>query len=580
MTENNTFQIKRIIKNDWAFLFFLFFISFAVYATSFFNEFVSDDIAGIAQNSALGSFGLQLKTLNLSNILNSLIYKTFGPTPFWFHLQNTIFHVATVMVVYVLTLRFISFQESDSDSSLNLGSNRWVPRFTALLFALHPIQTEGVTWISGLSYVIYTLFILLALLFFISTQRAGSYKRIAISTIFFILALFSSEKAVIFPSVLISFVYFFSKLSLKKIIPTFPFLAISGLYILYRFSDLGKRLEYIAPNHSSQLTIFNPLIQFPIAIYSYIKLIVFPINLTFYHEFTVFPKWEYYLAVLVTLYLFGGIVFFSWIGKKPNVRYYKLVAFGLLFALLALAPTLLPIGIAWLVAERYIHLGTFGLFLAISVYLASLFKTFGSKQANIWKYTLIVFCIIYIPLTIKRNLEWKNQDTLWLATIRTSPKSSKANNNMGDYYSRRGDLKTALRFFEKAVNLAPVYPEATHNLGLTYMKLGETDNAIKYLKEAFQYKPAQYQSAELLGKIYFDKKDYKISEEYILDAIKYTPDPFKDYVYLFAIYKNMRNEDKANEALKMAEQFAGGNQKKNQILRDLLNKTSKETAAP
>lgn len=555
MSEINS-GIKKIIKNDLAFLFFLLFLTTVAYATSWWNEFLSDDIAGIAQNPSLANFSLQLKTLNFNNILNSLVYKIFGPTPFWYHLLNTGFHLATVVAVYIL---------------ISVVAGPWPARLTSLLFALHPIQTEAVTWISGLSYVVYTFFILLALLFFISAQRTINYKMTAVSTIFFIFALSSSEKAVVFPLVLAMFVYFFAKLSIKKFVITLPFFTISGLYALLRLSDVGKRLEYVAPSYSGQPTVLNPLIQIPIAIYSYLKLIFFPINLTLYHEFNMFPKWEYYVAVLVTFCFFGSIVFLSWIGKRSNVYYYKLAAFGLIFAVIALMPTLLPISLAWIVAERYIHLGTFGLFLAISACLAMLFKTFGDKQTKVWKYTLVVLGIIYVLLTVKRNLEWKSQDTLWPATVKASPGSAYAHNNMGDYYSRRGDFQSAIKSFEHAAKLRPGYAEATHNLGYAYLQIGDYDNAVKYLKEALEYKPVQYESAEVLGQIYFEKKDYETSKEYVLQAIKYNPNPLRDYVYLFVIYKNLKNENKAEEALEMAQNIAKGNAEKKRILNDLLN---------
>jgi tetratricopeptide (TPR) repeat protein len=593
--------IKKIIKNDSEFLFFLILLTTIVYATSWGGEFLSDDILGIQYNTALADFGRQLKTLNFNNIINSLIYKTFGPTPFWFHLVNTIFHLAAVVVVYILVAVLVADAKRLSLEKISKGPafNLWIPRLTALLFALHPIETEGVAWISGLPYAAYTFFFLLALLFFTLALNKASFQglaleRTAISTSFFILALSSSEKAVIFPIILIAYILLFHKWTKVHFALTVPLFIIAFIYTLSRFADVGGRIESVSPSYAGRSAFFNPLVQIPIAIYSYIKLILWPFNLTLYHEFAAFPQWEYYFAVAVTVLFFLSILYLFWKSKisinKPRGSFnetklfVRLIVFGLIFFVVSLALTLLPINIAWIVAERYVHLGSFGFFLALStfIFLISMklvhkFATFNPyvrKESS--KYLAIFLGLFLAFLTIKRNLEWRSQDTLWPATVRESPYSAYAWNNMGDYYGRRADIENSIKAFEQARQLRPRYADATHNLGNTYMQIGEATKAAQFFKEALEYNPTLYQSYENLGKIAIEAKDYKNAQNYFSQAIRLNPNPFADYLNLYIAYDHAGKQKNAQETLFKAKQLAGSNPQRKQIIQELILKLKQE----
>src|SRR3989344_1097917 len=285
--------LKRIFALDPQFIYFLLILTTVVYAFSWGGEFLSDDIAGIQYNPNISDFFLQLKTLNINNIYNSTILNIFGVKPFWFHLSNTIFHLMAVVVVYIFIHK--------------LSKTLWVTRLTTLLFAIHPIETEGVAWISGLSYTTYTLLFVISLTFYLVAFQAiknttDRLKYLSCANVFLILSLSSSEKAIVFPGVLLAMlVYFVGPITKAIIAGIIPAFVISGIYILSRISDVSARMGNINPVYIGESVSFDPLVQIPIAIYSYIKLMLIPFNLTLYHEFNSFPQWEYKLAVTVTI---------------------------------------------------------------------------------------------------------------------------------------------------------------------------------------------------------------------------------------------------------------------------------------
>src|SRR3989441_12974604 len=126
-------------------------IVFLCYANSLGNEFVFDDFLLVLGNK-------RIQIINSSLLLNSyrpirdisyaIDYAIWGERAFGFHLTNLVIHAANVLLVFVLIRRFA---ESLLTATL-----------AALIFAVHPIQTDAVTYISGRRDLLFTFFYLLA----------------------------------------------------------------------------------------------------------------------------------------------------------------------------------------------------------------------------------------------------------------------------------------------------------------------------------------------------------------------------------------------------------------------------------
>jgi len=554
--------LKKIFNLDPQFLCFLLVLTTIVYIFSWGGEFLSDDIMGIQLNEHMGNFTLQLKTLNINNIYNSFIYNTFGVKPFWFHLSSTIFHLLGIIAVYVFILK--------------LTSSLWITRLTTLLFAIHPIETESIAWISGLSYVLYTFLAVVSLAYHLLAfeEEKQSYKYLLIANILFVFSLSSSEKAVILPGILLAIVVFFIRPITKTLfIKIIPAITISCIYILLRLSDVSSRIEYVNPSYGGNPTTFNPVLQIPIAIYSYIKLLLIPIGLTLYHEFTSFSQSEYYLAIAVTLITILVIIITGYIGFKKDSLLLKLIPFGLLFLIFSLGLTLLPINIAWVVAERYVHLGSIGFFLSLSAAIYVVVEKFKLNKESFYQWLFIVITPVLAILTIRRNLQWRTQDTLWPATVKVSPNSPLAWNNMGDYYGRHGDIKNSISAFENARKLRPGYADATHNLANVYMQIGESTKAAELFLEATKYNPNLYQSYRSIGQIALAQKKYETAIEFFTKAAEINPDPFNEYLLLYLSYR-YTNSAAAATSLAQAEKLVNNNPQRLQAIQQIQQPTS------
>src|SRR3989338_129824 len=145
-------MLRQIIKQNWLIFLLLTVVVILVYANSLANGFVSDDVMGILKNEKIGEFkwGLNFPL----TFQWAATYHLFDKNPVPFRPENILFHLGNVWLVFILLFL--------------LTQKKTVALLTALIFAVHPILVESVTWLSGGIYAKYTFFVLLALLFYIN----------------------------------------------------------------------------------------------------------------------------------------------------------------------------------------------------------------------------------------------------------------------------------------------------------------------------------------------------------------------------------------------------------------------------
>lgn len=511
------------LKLNRQYFILLFIFALVPYFFAFNNGFVSDD-RGIILN--LPSYKLSISVFfpffDVGGFTQWLIYKFFGFNQILLHSINIFFHLGSVLLLFTL-LSFIS--------------KKSISFFAASLFAVHPIFIESVTWVSGRTYAQYSFFFLLALIFYIFSFKNRKYFYFSLFA--FWLCLGSSEKSIVLFLVFVLYEYCFGSIRKNwKKLSAYFFLAI--LYTGYFFLILGKlgtRVSSLQADTGASLGMDNPFLQIPVAITSYLWLIFWPADLTLYHSELSLSS----LNFIIRLIIFLGFLVLLFILNKKN----RFVFFWLMLFIIALLPTLTPFRISWIVAERYVYLGAIGILVSIAVLLE---KVSEIKKYKMQFYTAFFILLILLSVrTILRNSDWHNEDTLWVATAKTSPSSPNTHNNMGDVYSRHGDFKNAQEEFKRAIKIKPNYAEAYHNLANVYIKMGKKEDAIKNYQKAIFYNPSLWQSHLQLADIYLTGKKYKNAEEEIRKAIKINPGEIDLTNNLGTVYLKEGDKKKAKE---------------------------------
>ncbi|RJQ35870.1 tetratricopeptide repeat protein [Candidatus Microgenomates bacterium] len=542
-------KIKEWIKRNKTFFLLLGVLVFVSYVNALNNNFVSDD-HGIEINARFWDFNSFLTdpTSALRRLPYLITYKIFGLNPFFFRITNVILHLGVVWLIYLL---------------VSLTTKPAIGFLTACLFAVHPLLIESVSWIAGGVYVQYSFFFLISFLAYVLYRKNNDKKYYIVSLIAFGFSLFSSEKAA---SLFLVFPFFdlylkeFKK-NWKKSIPFFLSSVIFAIFYLF-VGKMGQRVYSLQSDYQENVGgMDNPFVQIPIAISSYLELIFWPFGLTLYHSEMGFSQIEYIFRFLILLIFLGIIIYFF---RKRNI-----VFFWLSFFIIALLPTLTPFKITWIVAERYVYLGTLGIFAVIATvfeYLASF------KKLKMAVYTIFILIIFGLSIrTIVRNVDWQNEDNLWIATGKTSPSSQNTHNNLGDVYGRRGDLQRAVYEFKKAIEIKPNYADAYHNLGNAYRDMGKTDEALKNYQKAVSINPNLWQAYQNIGAVYFYQKNIPKSLEYFQKAISINPQEPNLWLGMGLIYLENKEKDKAREMFTKVLSIDPGNDKAKTALIQLGN---------
>jgi tetratricopeptide (TPR) repeat protein len=462
-----------------------------LYVNTLGHDFVFDDVTLILQNPSVRSldwFSIiywdgyrPVRTLTYG-----LNYAIGGEDPFGYHLVNIVLHGLNVLLVYSLVLLL-------GRSNLAAGS-------AGLLFAIHPVQSAAVAYISGRKDLLAAFFVLLGLNLYLRSRNGESWK-LAIAFACFLMALLSKEVAIVFPFMLLSVdalrewnqqsdgrpSIFQAVISAVRRQPwlygAFTLLAALALFGAI-FINRASRMEGFwggsLPAHLG--TSFKLFVH-------YLKMIVYPHPLIADYTGGVFPISAGFLepATIFAVFVVVAYIGFSlWVFRRNAY-----LSVGLLWIPVALAPVLQLIPFHEIAADHFLYLPLVGASLVGGVGVSAL----ATRVRRKWIGAILAMAVIGCSARVLvRNGDWKNRNTLWEATYKSAPDSYRANVNLGLAYYREGRSEEGLRLTLRAAELDPQQPIPLSNLGGFYLtegmslrQEGKLDEAKLLQERAIQY---------------------------------------------------------------------------------------------
>ncbi|MEQ8908991.1 MAG: tetratricopeptide repeat protein [Vicingaceae bacterium] len=456
-------------------LFLLLLVSFFTYQDSFDHPFTYlDDQVQVVNNANIRSLDAEsIKSIfsstsvgmyqPLSTLLYAIIYQFDGINPWAYHFASWLLHLLNGLLIFRI-LRQLKFNFS-------------ISYFLSVIFLLHPMQVESVSWVSAFSNLCFTCFYLLSFSAYIKFKQKQQFQFYLFSLLAFLLSLLAKSSAVTLPLVLIAYDYFQnSKLKLKKQLNKIPLLALS---LIFGIITLNSRE---AAGHLSDLSVsfdlFDRIFLVAYSILFYPFKFLLPLELSAFYPYPElqngFLPWIYYAALPALLALSFLIYRF---------REKRRLWFGALFYLLSISVTLqlVPVG-NQLTTDRYLYLPMIGLLLMIG----SLIKV--SNQRKIWFATAIIGFSLAAK-TYDRTKVWANDQLIWEDVLEKHPQVAQAHNNLGSYLLRAGKAQQAFTHFNQAVKLKPYYADAYSNRGNLYSQMGKSQKAMADFNQALKLRP-------------------------------------------------------------------------------------------
>lgn len=500
---------NKLSNTKYAIILLIVITAFA-YANSLKHDFVWDDYSVIVDNNFVKSWNnfpaifsksylTSLEELRSGSLTGSgettyrpvvttsyfIDYWFWGLKPFGYHFFNLLLHITNVILLYACVRLLLT--------------NRYIAVLAALLFAIHPVNTEVVNVISFREDLWAFLFLISAFIFYIKRSLAGAKKDgwcLILSTALFLLALFSKETALVFPGIIILYDYFFVfKQKWREL-----FVSALSRYLGYGLAVIFYLAVWISLKGPGGVfsgeypypggSLYTNLLTMSKVIATYIFWLILPINIhailpennpafTLYSIF----KPEAFFSLILIIFLLT-IAFF--IGKRR-----KEISFFIFWFFIFLLPTSNIIPISCVIASRYLYIPMVGFCVGLAV---TLFKIYNLKSqffsARLLKKfarnTAIIILTFYFIFTAIGNLAWKNNIVVWQELVESSPENPQAHINLGSQFSRIKLFDLAINEYQIALRLNPNLPQAYNHWGMALGAQARYSEAANCFKKAIQ----------------------------------------------------------------------------------------------
>lgn len=449
------------------------------------NEHVKQgfSVAGVAWAFSDVSTGNWHPLTWFTHMLDAQIY---GLSPWGHHLTSVLLHAANTVLLFFVLRR--------------MTRRPWASLIAAVLFGLHPMRVESVTWICERKDVLSGFFWIASLWAYArfveestATTRAAKGFYVA-SLLLFFCGLMSKPVMVTFPCALLLLDYWplgrwKQGAVLKLMMEKLPFFLLTTLvcsvtYMAQKHTGMMSPLSDLQPSERLQ--------NAPVAYVRYLAKTFWPSDLC-----ALYPHPGQWPAVLVvgTLLLLVAISAFAFSQRRQHP--YLLP--GWLWYLGTLVPMIGVVQVgAQSMADRYSYIPVIGACLILGVGAAELAKKW--RPAPVWLCVGGV-ALVLVVLTRQQIAYWKDNVSVWRHAIVVTDANYEAHYRLGRALAIQGNLDGALVEFTKVVQLRPGFAEGHYSLGKALALQGRLDEAFDQFQRAVEIDPSNVVALNNAGNI-------------------------------------------------------------------------------
>jgi Tfp pilus assembly protein PilF len=412
-----------------------------------------------------------------------IAYKLFGPIPFGFHLLSLVLHMGVVLLLFAVTEQ--------------LFGDRLLSLVAAGLFALHPIHTESVAWIAGITDLELSFFFLLTFLLYLRIEPSGrsSWTLQAAILASYLCALLSKEQALVLPVLAIAYEHFYrpgrTETTLGAKFDRYAPLCLMAIaYVGFRRFVLGGFAPSVArPN----LPWAQVLLSAISLVGGYLRKLLWPTHLTAFYVFHPSQHWRDPGVLAGCTGLLVCLAAFLWLWKRAHT-----VSLAFLWMGITLAPVLnarwMPAGVF---AERYLYLPSAGFCWLVAWAAVSIWRG-SAPEGSAARHTLLraavpaalaLVAIAYGVATIRRNRDWRTEESLYHQTLAEQPDAQLIRTNLGALDWDRGDTDDAEREWLASLGPARPFVSTLNNLGMLRTRQKRYPEAIDFFQRAIRERP-------------------------------------------------------------------------------------------
>lgn len=484
---------------------------FASYAPALQNGFVWDDTALVLRDPLIRSWRLIPEAFNhflftdatasnfyrpIQRLSYTMDYAVAAFQPAIYHLTSMACHAGAAIALFFLADELLLL------AGLEARKRRLIAFFATLIWAIHPVHSAAVVYISGRADPLAAAFGFLGFYFVlrsIQTKEKRGFVWLTAATLLFLLSALSKEIGLIFPLLAIVALALHQRWT-----AVFKTLGVA-VFVAVVYASLRMPAEHILPpGRSSAPALVRPILVTR-AVAEYAGLIAFPLNLHMDRDVETNPRgfdnmnvtaaaWRE-LQTLLGIILLALLIYWLFRARRRSPG-----AFGLLvLSILAYLPVSGIFSLNATVAEHWIYLSSAFLFLAAAIQSA---EFFANRRATIRAAVIVVFALWLVFLgarTFLRTFDWKDQRTFAERTIASGGNSARMLINLAGVDLTEGKLTDAAVLLHEALQKSPDQPLAIINLASVALKENNFKLTHQLLDRAVKMPAVAGQAHELLA---------------------------------------------------------------------------------
>jgi len=536
-----------VIQKPYFYPFLILVFGIAAYANSTNNGFTFDDWALVVHNPLVSQldlgaifsssywvnhpeYGLYRPLTTLSYAVNWLV---LGEGSFGFHVVNVAFHLVNGILVFY----FLQFVIGRHGAGVG-----------ALLFLLHPIQTEAVNSIVGRAELLAVFWMLCGLIFY----AKGRWFWAAVALFFGCLC---KENAVMLLGLFFCWDYRAIRAGHEvwRFFPYLIFISVIVLFLILRYSVIGAFLLPSMPqfidNPLAHVSSWQRILTATAIVGKYIGLLFWPFALSadYSHEA---------IAVVETplngSFAFGAlvcvlavVVLVLSLGRRiPSV-----CGLAIVFSFIPFFPVsnlLFPIGTV--MAERLMYVPMVGIVMLLGLG----FQTLVQKSRAVGVGVVVLILLACGNRTVVRNTDWQSNFTLFASAVEAVPRSAKAHFNLGHEMHDQGNWQEALGQYAEAIEIYPQYAVAHYNIGVGYREQRESERAILAYRQTIAIDSAHVNAWTNLGVILAEGEKLGEAIDAFTKVVALAPTRIDAHYNLAIAYQRSGQLDQAIESYRAA----------------------------
>lgn len=561
----------------------------AIYGHTLDISWYLDDLPGIVENPLVRSIPDSLSAIFQPRGLTTLTFALnyhFGLLGLsGYHFANILLHFVVSCLVFLLIYNVCAFKW-------------WVALCGALLFVVHPVQTQAVNYLVQRSTLLAALFVLLSILFFFAAEKLRScektgdnlwrYRILVLAALFFgAWAVLTKQNAATLPLLLFILGYYRQLVSSRtlalRVAPFFiaPAVVVVVMVVLPMMG--GEELARVASTRQLvNLDGVTPLQYFVTELSVlplYLKLLLFPSALRLDYAYPVTA----HLFSVVNVLLFCGHLAVLVLALHYRQRF-RTLAFAILWFYVALMveSTFIPLDPIF---EHRLYLPIIG---PIILFCALFERVI--RKTRLVVVGVVLLLLIFGYLSWQRNELWRqpvafaednarkssHAEGPWVAlsgrylevgrllearqaldrALKINPEYTRIYINLSSVSLQEGDYAGAQVAALSGLRRDPGNEKLQRNLAISYLQGGERSRGVALLDGLARRHPEDYSLRVLIAQSAFDQKEWSVAEKWLKNAVAIGTDgDHVPYYLLGVVFYEQKNLSAAAESLRRALQL-------------------------